>query len=292
MLKLQCFDHLMWTVDSLEGFPCSSASKESACNAGDLGSIPGLGRSPGEGKGYPLEKTLILGKTEGRRRRGWQRMRWLGGITDSMDVNLGKLQEMVRDKEVRHVAVHGFVKSRTRLGDWTTRTTKASHRREYIASLDTAVPPDITRNSNRTRIPRECCSEYKTDVTIEVIWSTPKFIPTSLLKHFSPSIANVWEEISCFNPLRLIFSSVQFSSVAQLCPTLCDPMNRSMPGVPVHQQLPEFTQTHVHPISDAIQPSHPLSFTSPPAPNPSQHQSLFQWVNSSHEVAKVLEFQL
>ena len=86
--------------------------------------------------------------------------------------------------------------------------------------------------------------------------------------------------------------TVQFSSVTQSCPTLCDPMNRSTPGLPVHHQLPEFTQTHAQRVSDAIQPSHPLSSTSPPAPNPSQHQSLFQWVNSSHEVAKVLEFQL
>ena len=86
--------------------------------------------------------------------------------------------------------------------------------------------------------------------------------------------------------------TVQFSSVAQSCPTLCDPMNRSTPGLPVHHQLREFTQTHVHWVSDAIQPSHPLSSPSPPAPNPSQHQGLFQWVNSSHEVAKVLEFQL
>ena len=70
--------------------------------------------------------------------------------------------------------------------------------------------------------------------------------------------------------------SVQFSSVAQSCPTLCDPMNCSMPGLPVHHHLPEFTQTHVHRVSDAIQPSHPGSSPSPPAPNPSQHQSLFQ----------------
>ena len=67
--------------------------------------------------------------------------------------------------------------------------------------------------------------------------------------------------------------SLQFSSVAQSCPTLCDPMNRSTPGLPVHHQLAEFTQTHVHRVSDAIQPSHPLSSPSPPAPNPSQHQS-------------------
>ena len=91
--------------------------------------------------------------------------------------------------------------------------------------------------------------------------------------------------------LQLLGKSV-FSSVAQSCPTLCDPMNHRTPGLPVHHQLPEFTQTHVHRVSDAIQPSHPLSSSSPPAPNPSQHQSPFQWVNSSHEVAKVLEFQL
>ena len=99
---------------------------------------------------------------------------------------------------------------------------------------------------------------------------------------------------SCINIdfIIIVWVRVQFSSVAQSCPTLCGPMNRSTPGLPVHHQLPEFTQTHVHQVSDAIQPSHPLSSPSPLAPNPSQHQSLFQWVNSSHEVAKVLEFQL
>ena len=85
---------------------------------------------------------------------------------------------------------------------------------------------------------------------------------------------------------------VQFSSVAQSCPTLCNTMNHSTPGLPVHHHLLEFTQTHVHRISDAIQPPHPLMSRSPPAPNPSQHHSLFQWVNPSHEVDKVLEFQL
>ena len=83
-----------------------------------------------------------------------------------------------------------------------------------------------------------------------------------------------------------------FSSVAQSCLTLCYPMNRNTAGLPVHHQLLEFTQTHVHQVSYAIQPSHPLLSPSPPAPNPSHHQGLFQWVNSSHEVAKVLEFQL
>ena len=71
-------------------------------------------------------------------------------------------------------------------------------------------------------------------------------------------------------------ASVQFSSVAQLCPILCDPIDRSTPGLPVHHQLPEFTETHIHQVSDAIQPSHPQLSPSPPAPNPSQHQGLFQ----------------
>ena len=88
-----------------------------------------------------------------------------------------------------------------------------------------------------------------------------------------------------------LFSSVQFSSVSQSCLTLCDPMNCCMPGHPVHHQLPQFTQTHIHRVGDVFHGSHPLSSPSPPAPNPSQHHSLFQWVNSSHEVAKVLEFQ-
>ena len=84
----------------------------------------------------------------------------------------------------------------------------------------------------------------------------------------------------------------QVSSVTQLCLTLCDPMDCSMPGLSVHHQCPELTQTHVHWVSDAFQPSHPLSSPSPPAFNLSQHQGLFQWVSSSYQVAKVLEFQL
>ena len=83
-----------------------------------------------------------------------------------------------------------------------------------------------------------------------------------------------------------------FSSVTQSWPTVCGSVNPSMPGLPVHHQLLEFTQTHIHRVGDAIQPFHPLSSPSPPAPNHSQHQSHFQWVDSSHEVAKVLKFQL
>ena len=92
-----------------------------------------------------------------------------------------------------------------------------------------------------------------------------------------------------------LLSSVQFSSVAQTCPTLWDPTNRSTPGLPVHHHLPEFTQTHIHRFGDAIQPSHPLSSPFPPAPNPSQHQSfpvsqLFSWGGQSTEVAALASF--
>ena len=101
-----------------------------------------------------------------------------------------------------------------------------------------------------------------------------------------------WYQAWLLRTIIFFVFSVQFSSVAQLRLTLCDPMSRSTPGLPVHHHLREFTQTQVHRVGDAIQPSHPLSSPFPPAPDPSQHHSLFQWVNSSHEVARVLEFQL
>ena len=88
------------------------------------------------------------------------------------------------------------------------------------------------------------------------------------------------------------FSAVQFSSVTQSCLTLWDPMDCSIPGLPVHHQFPELTPTHGHQVGNAIQPSHPLLSPSPPAFNIFQHQGLFQWVSSSHQVAKVLEFQI
>ena len=90
--------------------------------------------------------------------------------------------------------------------------------------------------------------------------------------------------------LKLICFSVQFSSVVQSCPTFCDPMNRSTPGLPVHHQLTEFTQNHVHWVGDAIQPSHPLPSPSPPELSLSEHQGLFKWVSSSHQVAKYWSF--
>ena len=93
-------------------------------------------------------------------------------------------------------------------------------------------------------------------------------------------------------PLPSVIKWIQFSSVIQSCPTLCDSINCSTPGLPVHHQLPEFTQTCVHWVGDAIQPSHPLLSPSPPALNLSQYQGIFKWVTSLHQVAKVLELQL
>ena len=113
--------------------------------------------------------------------------------------------------------------------------------------------------------------------------------PSSPLSRFPFSIVS----LSLFSPYSLILCflhRVQFSSVAQSGLTLCDPMDCSTPGLPVYQQLPEFTQTHGHWVSDAILPSHPLPSPSPPAFNLSQHQGLFKWVSSSHQVAKYWSF--
>jgi len=134
------------------------------------------------------------------------------------------------------------------------------------------------------------------------VLSTPSLHSTvnSSCRLLSPPYFNLIP-VTLYFPLQLNLNTypyliyvlfIQFSSVTQSCPTLWDPMNRSMPGLPVHHKLPEFTQTHVHWVGDAIQPSYPLWSPSPPSLNLSQHQGLFKWVSSSHEVAKVLEFQL
>ena len=121
------------------------------------------------------------------------------------------------------------------------------------------------------------------------------FLPNSFLK-YPKSIFIIFCVIissrTYMNSLYFVFYMLIISSVTLSCLTLCDPMDCNTPGLPVHQQLSEFTQTHVHWVGDAIQPSHPLLSPSPPAFSLSQHQGLFQWVSSLHQVAKVLELQL
>ena len=109
---------------------------------------------------------------------------------------------------------------------------------------------------------------------------------------FGCAVSRLWHAGSLGRVCGIQFPAVHCCSVAKSCPTPCDPMNCSMPGFPVLHYLPEFAQTHVHWICDAIQPSHPLSSPSPLALNLSQYQGLFLWVGSSHQVAKVLELQL
>ena len=134
-------------------------------------------------------------------------------------------------------------------------------RQEYWSGLSFSSPGDLSDPRLEPRSPA---------LQADALPSEPPGKPPVFIQ-FSPRSTH-----RCLERETCLTLSVQFSSVAQLCPTLCDPMNCRTPGLPVHHQLPEFTQTHVHRVGDAIQPSHPLSFPSPPAPNPSQHQSLFQ----------------
>ena len=154
-----------------------------------------------------------------------------------------------------------------------------SHVWFFCDPMDFSLPGSSVHRIFQARVLEWVVISYSKGSSWPMNWTHISCIGQWILYHWA-----TWE--AQLRPMQL--SSV----VAQPCPTLCDPVNRSTSGLPVYHQLLEFTQSHVHRVGDAIQPSHPLSSPSPPAPNPSQHQSLFQWVNSLHEVAKVLEFQL
>ena len=181
-------------------------------------------------------------KTEGKRRRGRHRMRWLDSITDWLWTRgpSSPWDLLKQGIELWFPALSG----------------------EFF----TTAPPGKPISNN--------CSYTNQIMKIQLVMK---------------SVARSLDILQHLMKIRSDhITSVQSLSHVQLFMT----MNRSTPGLPVHHQLLELTQTHIHRVIDAIQPSHPLSSPSPPAPNPSHHQSLFQWVNSSHEVAKVLEFQL
>ena len=205
-----------------------------------------------------LEKTLMLGKIEGRRRRGWQRIRWLDGITDLMDMSLSKLRKLVMDREDVCCSPWGHKES------------------------DTTEPLNWTD-------PRCIHSFYRQDLVVKDFWT---LAVTWWFPRISGPLGRLPQNSSISSGLRshllggrsvlarLLLSShppcsvLCCCSVVKLCLTLCNPMNCSTPGFPDLHHL-EFSQTHVPWVSDAIQPSHPLSSPFPPAFNLSQHQGLF-----------------
>ena len=183
----------------------------------------------------------MLGKIEGKRRREEQRMRWLDCITDSMDMSLSKRQETISsaDRGALHAIVHGVAKSQTQLSDWT--TTKPN-----------TTPCTVNNWMNYVGAILKVPSLNNVELVLIIL----NIFISCVNKN---SHLDLW---NCSLKILHVWLLYQFISVAQSCPTLCDPINRSTPGLPVHHQLPEFTQTHVHRVSDAGYFISPWNFNS------------------------------
>ena len=205
-----------------------------------------------------------------------------------MDVSLSELQEMVINREAWHAAVHGVTKSWTCLSnnDCICKDINYALNKKKIQNIGS---PGLSQElSEALRDPPFCTTTLS---TIHVAsWGFTASYPADHGGSSHQHNIQGQKAGSTAKDELLMWFLLFFA--AQSYPSFCDPMDCSMPGLPVHYHLPELTQTHVHWVGDAIQPSHPLSSPSPPAFNLSQQQGLFQWVGSLHQMAKVLELQL